>query len=167
MAKDYHNVAVIPGDLNGVTVTEATLELVKVVEEHLTKPIKHTKYDYNATYFNKNKITSLGQDELDELKKYDQIFLGAVGDPKKIKPGVVEAGILLKVRQYFDQYVNLRPIKLLEGVDCPLKGKTSKDIDFTVVRENTEDFYVGIGGRKNSGKSKEQLEVIRDMFKME
>jgi 3-isopropylmalate dehydrogenase len=65
---------------------------------------------------------------------------------------------LLKTRFYFDQYVNLRPIKLLEGVDCPLKGKNPQDIDFTVVRENTEDFYVGIGNRAKKGKSTQELD---------
>jgi len=78
----------------------------------------------------------------------------------------LEKGILLKTRFYFDQFVNLRPIKLLEGVECPLKGKTPKDIDFTVIRENTEDFYVGIGGRVKEGKSKQELEVLRELYKV-
>ena len=76
----------------------------------------------------------------------------------------MEKGILLKTRFYFDQFVNLRPIKLLEGVWCPLKDKTPKDIDFTVVRENTEDFYVGIGNRAKKGKTKQELEVVRSLY---
>ncbi|MFC1705009.1 isocitrate/isopropylmalate dehydrogenase family protein, partial [Nanoarchaeota archaeon] len=91
------------------------------------------------------------------------IFLGALGDPR-CKPGILEKGILLKTRFYFDQFVNLRPIKLLEGAWCPLKDKTPKDIDFTVVRENTEDFYVGIGNRAKRGKVKQELEVHRELY---
>ena len=74
--------------------------------------------------------------------------------------------ILLKTRFYFDQFVNLRPIKLLEGVETPLKNKGPKDINFDVVRENTEDFYVGIGNRAKIGKSKQELEVIRSLYKV-
>ena len=68
-----------------------------------------------------------------------------------MQPGILEKGVLLTMRFYFDQYVNLRPVKLLEGVETPLKNKTAKDIDFYVVRENTEDFYAGIGGRAKKG----------------
>jgi len=84
-------------------------------------------------------------------------FLGSVGDPR-IEPGVLEKGILLSARFYFDQYINLRPVKFLEGVWCPLKNKTTENIDFTVVRENTEDFYIGIGGRAGKRESKAVLE---------
>ena len=73
-----------------------------------------------------------------------------MGDPR-VKPGILEMGILLKLRFYFDQYVNLRPVKLFEGVWTPLRGKRPEDIDITFVRENTEDFYVGIGGRQSRG----------------
>jgi 3-isopropylmalate dehydrogenase len=71
----------------------------------------------------------------------DAIYLGAVGDPR-VKPGILEKEILLKARFYFDQYINLRPIRLYKGVPCPLKDKNPEDINFYVVRENTEDFYV-------------------------
>jgi 3-isopropylmalate dehydrogenase len=71
--------------------------------------------------------------------------LGAIGHPD-VKPGILEKGILLKLRFYFDQYINLRPVKLYEGVETPIKGKGPEDIDFVVVRENTEGLYVGAGG---------------------
>jgi len=101
---------------------------------------------------------------LKEIKsKSEAIYLGALGDPR-VQPGILEKGILLKTRFYLDQYVNLRPVKLLEGVECPLKNKTSKDINFTVVRENTEDFYVGIGNRAGLGKTHQELEVIRSLY---
>ncbi len=85
------------------------------------------------------------------------MYLGALGDERKVKTGILEKGVLLKLRFYFDQYINLRPVRLLEGVETPLKNKTAKDIDFFVVRENTEDFYVGIGGRATKGLSNQQL----------
>jgi 3-isopropylmalate dehydrogenase len=80
-----------------------------------------------------------------------------------VQPGILEKGILLAIRFSFDQYVNLRPIKLLEGVETPLSNKTPKDIDFVVVRENTEDFYVGIGSRFKKHQ-KIDLEVIRNLY---
>jgi 3-isopropylmalate dehydrogenase len=70
------------------------------------------------------------------------------------------------MRFYFDQYVNLRPVKLLEGVPTPLAGKGPADIDFTVVRENTEDFYVGIGGRVKGRKKSEKLEIVRERYQV-
>jgi 3-isopropylmalate dehydrogenase len=82
---------------------------------------------------------------VEEFKKFDAMYLGAIGHPD-VKPGILEKGILLRLRFELDQYINLRPVKLYEGVECPLKGKEPKDIDFIVVRENTEGLYVGSGG---------------------
>jgi 3-isopropylmalate dehydrogenase len=92
----------------------------------------------------------------------DAIYLGALGDPR-VAPGVLEQGILLKLRFYFEQYINLRPVKLYPGVPCPLKNKRPEDVDFYVVRENTEDFYIGIGGREK-GRSRAELEVVRSIY---
>ncbi|MDI3539281.1 MAG: tartrate dehydrogenase/decarboxylase / D-malate dehydrogenase, partial [Methanolobus sp.] len=100
---------------------------------------------------------------LAELNKNKVIYFGSIGDPR-VAPGVLEKGILLAARFYFDEYVNLRPIKLLEGVWTPIKDKTPKDIDFVVVRENTEDFYIGIGGKASRGTSKDLLEVSRNLY---
>jgi 3-isopropylmalate dehydrogenase len=105
----------------------------------------------------------ISEETLKELSAYKAIYFGSIGDDR-IKPGILEKGILLNIRFYFDEYVNLRPVKLLEGVWTPLKDKTAKDIDFVVVRENTEDFYVGIGGRSKKGHSKKTLEVARNMY---
>lgn len=153
--ENYHNIAVLPGDLNGITVTNAALKVVKAVEDKLTKPIKHTRFDYNADYFIKHDMKELGQKELDELKKYDQIFLGAIGNPKKIKPGILEVGILLKLRQVFDQYVNLRPVILPEGVPSVIVGKTAKDVNFEICRENSEGLYVDAGWIEKKGTDEE------------
>ncbi len=151
MEKDYHSIGVIPGDLNGITVTDAALKISESASRFLEKPIKHTILPYNADYFLENKLKELGEKELSELKKYDQLYLGAVGDPNKIKPGLLEVGILLKLRQAFDQYVNLRPVILPEGVSSPIVGKTSEDINFEICRENSEGLYANEGSVENAG----------------
>jgi len=87
---------------------------------------------------------------IEEFRKLDAIYLGAVGHPD-VKPGILEKGMLLKLRFALDQYINLRPVKLYPGVDTPLKNKEPKDIDFTVVRENTEGLYTGSGGTLKKG----------------
>ncbi|MBS3058114.1 MAG: 3-isopropylmalate dehydrogenase [Candidatus Diapherotrites archaeon] len=142
---EFHNIGVIAGDLNGVTVTNAAIKLSEALKPVLKKPIKHSMLPYNADYFVKNNVKELGVAELKHLKEFDQLFLGAIGDPTKVKPGVVELGILLKVRQAFDQYVNLRPVILPEGVASVLVGKSSKDINFEICRENSEGLYVDAG----------------------
>ena len=163
---EEHNIAVIPGDLNGITVTEATLKVSEALSHLLTKPIKHTRFDYNADYFLEKHIKELGDEELNKLKQYDQIFLGAIGDPTKIKPGILEIGILLKLRQAFDQYVNLRPVVLPEGVPSILVGKTSKDINFEICRENSEGLYVDDGHVENEGTEDEiGYQVMRCSYK--
>jgi 3-isopropylmalate dehydrogenase len=148
---EEHKVAVIKGDLNGITVTDATLKIVENMGHLLNKPINHTNCDYNADYFNEKNIKELGEEELNHLKTFDQIFLGAIGDPVKIKPGVLEIGILLKLRQAFNQYVNLRPVVLPEGIESVLKGKTSEDINFEICRENSEGLYVDAGWVEKKG----------------
>ncbi len=105
----------------------------------------------------------VSEETLKELSHYSAIYLGAIGDPR-VPPGVLEKGVLLTMRFYLDQYVNLRPVKLLEGVWTPLKDKTSKDIDFVVVRENTEDFYIGKGGRARRGMSHADFEIKRSLY---
>ncbi len=155
MEKEYHSIAVIPGDLNGVTVTDAALKLSEAAGRALARPIKHTRFDYNADYFLKNDIKELRFRELEELKKYDQIFLGAVGDPTKAKPGILEVGILLRLRQAFGQHVNLRPIVLPEGVPSPIVGKDHRHINFEICRENSEGLYVAEGRVENAGSANE------------
>jgi 3-isopropylmalate dehydrogenase len=150
-AKEYHDVAVIPGDLNGVTVTHAVLGLYDYIEPALGKPIKHTRYEYDASYFREREMTELGDEELEQLVRHDQIFLGAVGDDTKIKRGTLENGILLRIRQAFDQYVNLRPVVLFPGVRSVILGKGSDDINYEILRENTEGLYINRGWLENEG----------------
>jgi 3-isopropylmalate dehydrogenase len=87
---------------------------------------------------------------LEEFRKFDAIYLGAIGHPD-VKPGVLEVGILLKTRFALDQYINLRPVKLFPGVECPLKDKGPEHIDFVVIRENTGGIYTGVGGVVQKG----------------
>ena len=87
---------------------------------------------------------------LEEMRGLDSIYLGAIGHPD-VKPGILEQGILLKLRFTLDQYINLRPVKLYPGVDCPLKDKGPEEIDYVVVRENTEGLYAGSGGCLRQG----------------
>jgi tartrate dehydrogenase/decarboxylase / D-malate dehydrogenase len=101
-------------------------------------------------------------DELKELRHYRAIFFGAIGD-ERVSPGILEKGILLTLRFHLDLFVNLRPIRLLAGVPTPLAGKGPSDINFLVVRENTEDFYVGIGSRFH-GAQKKILTIERELY---
>lgn len=149
--KTPHKIALIPGDLHGETVTSSAANVAARLGNLLTRPIQHTVHNFNADYFLREDIKKLGDEELSTLSKYDSIFLGAVGDPTKIKPGVLEVGILLELRQKFDQYVNYRPIKLPEGVPSILVGKTHEDINFHIHRENSEGLYIGKGHIENEG----------------
>lgn len=162
----YHKVALIPGELNGKTVTNAALKLLDVVKNRLYKQIEFTEFPYDADYFLKNEITKLGKKELDELKEYNQILKGPVGDPTKIKPGVVEVGIILELRKKFDQYVNRRPVILPEGVPSVIVGKTYQDINFEICRENTEGLYSGIGWIEHEGTEDEvACQVMKCTYK--
>ena len=105
----------------------------------------------------------IDEDDLKEVGKSEAIYLGALGDPR-VEPGVLEKKILLALRFHFDQYINLRPIRLLDGIQSVLKNKEHKDINMTFIRENTEDFYVAIGDRVNKKKSKKLLELKRNLY---
>jgi 3-isopropylmalate dehydrogenase len=157
-----HNIALLPGDGIGPEIIAEGKKVIDAVAEKEKFKIKWTEYPFGADHYLATKEL-LNEEALKEMGKMEAIYLGALGDPR-VKPGILEKGILLALRFYFDEYVNLRPIKLLEGIECPLKNKGPKDVDFTVVRENTEDFYVGIGGRIPKGKSKQMLEVKRSIY---
>ncbi|MFE3455057.1 3-isopropylmalate dehydrogenase [Nonomuraea sp. NPDC059194] len=132
--------AVIPGDGIG---TEVVAEGLKVLEAVGAK-IETTHYDLGATRYNATGET-LTDETLQELRGYDAILLGAIGDPS-VPPGVLERDLLLRLRFELDHYVNLRPVKLFPGVETPLADTTAEDIDMVVVREGTESLYAGAGG---------------------
>ncbi|MEA1985067.1 MAG: isocitrate/isopropylmalate dehydrogenase family protein [Euryarchaeota archaeon] len=157
-----YNIPVIPGDGIGPEIIAEGQKVIDAAGERFGFDVEWVEYPHGADhYLETGELIS--EDSLAELSNYEAIYLGSIGDPR-IAPGILEKGILLAARFYFDQYVNLRPIKLLEGVWCPIKDKTPADIDFTVVRENTEDFYIGIGGRAEKGTSKDLLEVSRTLY---
>lgn len=156
-----YKIPVIPGDGVGPEIIREGRKVMDAASETANFEIEWIEFPHGADHF-LSTGELLSEDTLKELEKYPAIYLGALGDPR-IKPGILESGILLKLRFYFDQYVNLRPVQLFEGVWTPLKNKSPEDIDFKVVRENTEDFYVGIGGRM-TGRRKEELELLRELY---
>ena len=145
MAKNKtYKIAVIGGDGTG---PEVVREGVKVLQAAAAKggfKLDLTDYDFGGARYLKTG-EALPDSASDEMRKFDAIFLGAIGHPD-VKPGILEKGILLRLRFELDQYINLRPVKLFPGVECPLKGKGPEDIDYVVVRENTGDLYTGVGG---------------------
>ncbi|NAT10440.1 3-isopropylmalate dehydrogenase [ANME-1 cluster archaeon AG-394-G06] len=159
-----HNIAVIRGDGIGPEIISEGVKVLDAVSELENFELEWVEYTHGAEhYLSTGEL--INEDTLKELEQYDTIYFGCIGDPR-VDTGVLEQGILLNMRFYFDQYVNLRPVKLLDGVPTPLAGKGPADIDFTVVRENTEDFYVGIGGRVKGRKKSEKLEIVRERYQV-
>jgi 3-isopropylmalate dehydrogenase len=154
-------IAVIGGDGTGPEVVAEGLKVLAAVS-------KKVGFEYSLKHFNisgdrylaaggdpnRQTIPVIHDEEIAELRTFDAIYLGAVGHPK-IAPGILEKGVLLRLRFELDQYINLRPVKLFPGVDTPLKDKGPKDVDFVVVRENTEGIYSGSGGFQYKGMPQE------------
>jgi len=144
-----YKIAVIPADGVGPEVVREGLKVMEAAARRLGFKYELVPYDFGGErYLRTGEI--IPDSAFEELKQMDAIYLGAVGHPE-VKPGILEHGILLRIRFGLDQYINLRPVKLYEGVWTPLKDKGPKDIDFVVVRENTEDVYVGVGGTMKQG----------------
>ncbi|MBW1679485.1 MAG: 3-isopropylmalate dehydrogenase, partial [Deltaproteobacteria bacterium] len=148
MTRTY-TIAVIPGDGTGPEVVAEGLKTIKAVSGVENFKIEFITYDFGGDrYLRTGEV--LPSSALDEIRKTDAIYLGAIGHPE-VKPGILEKGILLTIRFELDQYINLRPVKLYPGVETPLQGKGPEDIDFVVVRENTEGLYTGSGGFLKKG----------------
>src|SRR3990170_1757322 len=152
MAKTY-KIATIPGDGTGPEVVREAIKVIKAAAAKSGFKLECTEFDFGGARYLKTGETLPGS-AIGEFKKFDSMFLGAIGHPD-VKPGILEVGILLKSRFALDQYINLRPVKLYPGVETPLKGKGPDDIDFVVVRENTEGAYTGAGGFFKKGTSDE------------
>jgi len=148
MSKTY-NIAVIPGDGTGPEVVSEGIKVLNAAADKAGFSLDLTTFDFGGERYLKTGEV-LPDTAVEELKKYDAIYLGAIGHPD-VKPGILEKGILLRLRFELDQYVNLRPVKLYPGVECPLKDKGPEHIDFVVVRENTEGLYAGAGGFLKKG----------------
>ena len=148
MGKTY-KIAVMPGDGTGPEVVEEGIKVLEAAARKFDFNLDLTEFDYGGERYMRTGIV-LPDDAVSELSKNDAIFLGAIGHPD-VKPGILEKGILLNLRFALDQYINLRPVILYENVETPLKDKGPKEIDFVVVRENTEGLYVGAGGVLKKG----------------
>ncbi|MEC8864050.1 MAG: 3-isopropylmalate dehydrogenase [Planctomycetota bacterium] len=146
-------IAVIGGDGTGPEVTQEAIKVLDAVSKLEGFTYETTDFDFGGERYLKTGDI-LPEVAVDALKQHDAIYLGAVGHPD-VPPGVLEKGLLLELRFQLDQYINLRPVKLYPGVETPLAGKTPEDIDFVVVRENTEDMYAGIGGFLKKGTADE------------
>src|SRR4030043_1927843 len=144
-----YNIAVIPGDGTGPEVIREGIKVLDAVSKRFEFKFDFSYYDFGGSRYLKTGET-LPDSAIEELKKYNAIYLGAIGHPD-VKAGILERGILLRLRFELDQYINLRPVKLYPGVDCPLKDKGPEDIDFVVIRENTGDLYAGHGGVTRKG----------------
>ena len=159
--KRHYKIAVIPGDGTGPEVTTEALKVLDASSKKNGYQLNLKYFDFGGErYLKPGKV--LTDREVSELKKFDAILLGAVGHPD-VKPGILEKGLLLKIRFDLEQYINLRPVKLYPGVWTPLKDKGPNEIDFVVVRENNEGLYVGEGKFINKGKKNEvALQVSRN-----
>ena len=142
-------IAVIPGDGIGPEVVREGLKVLEAAAGATGLKYELQHYDFGGDRYLKTGEV-LPEGALEELREFDAIYLGAVGHPE-VKAGILEKGLLLALRFGLDQYVNLRPIKLYPGVWTPIKDKGPEEIDFVVVRENTEDMYVGTGGFAHYG----------------
>ena len=152
MTKSF-KIAVIPGDGTGPEVVAEGCKVLNAAAAKYDFKLEMTDFDYGGDrYLRTGEV--LPENAADELKKFDAIFLGAIGHPD-VKPGVLEKGILLKLRFELDQYINLRPVRLYPGVPTPLKDKGPDDIDYVVVRENTGGIYTGVGGISMKGTPQE------------
>ncbi len=144
-----YKIAVIPGDGTGPEVVREGIKVLKAISAKYDIKFEFTEFDFGGERYLKTGET-LPNSALEELKSFNAIYLGAIGHPD-VKPGILETGILLKLRFGLDQYINLRPIKLYPNVETPLANKKPEDIDFVVVRENTEGIYIGSGGFLKKG----------------
>jgi len=159
-----YKIAVLPGDGTGPEVIREGLKVLEAVSKKAGFKYEKVMYGFGGERYKKTKEV-LPDSALDEFRKMDAIYLGAVGHPD-VKPGILEKGLLLKLRFSLEQYINLRPVKLYPGVWTPIKDKGPEDIDFVVVRENNEGLYVGEGEFKNKGTKDEiALQVSRNTRK--
>lgn len=143
MSKTY-KIALIPGDGTGSEVLKEGVKVIEAAAEKNGFKFDFSNYDLGGERYMKTGEI-LPDSVVEEFKKTDAMFLGAIGHPD-VKPGILEKGILLRLRFELDQYINLRPVKLYPNVETPLKDKTPADIDMIIVRENTEGLYTGAGG---------------------
>ena len=145
-----YKIALIPGDGTGPEVVQEGVKVLNAISKKFNIDFQFNDLGLGGDRYLKDG-TLIPDGLIEDLREnYDAIYLGAIGHPE-VKPGILERGILLRLRFDLDLYINLRPVTLLPGVYTPIKDKGPEDIDFVVVRENTEGMYVGAGGFLNKG----------------
>ncbi len=160
-------IAVLGGDGTGPEVAAEGIKVMDALADRFDLKFDWHYYDLGGErYLKTGEI--LPDSALEELKNFRAIYLGAIGHPD-VKPGILEKGLLLRLRFELEQYINLRPVKLYPGVATPLKDKGPEDIDFVVVRENNEGLYLGAGGifKKGSAQEVAVQESINTRFGVE
>ena len=156
-----YKVAVIPGDGTGPEVIGEGRKVLAAAARNFGFNIETQEYDLGGARYLRTGET-VSDATLEELRAFDAIYLGAIGHTD-IKPGILEKGVLLKLRFGLDQYINLRPVKLFPGVECPVKGKGPAEIDYCVIRENSGGLYTGIGGLSRQG-TRDEVAVQQMMY---
>jgi len=148
-----HRIAILPGDGTGPEVVREAVKVLDAAAARFGFELAKTEYDLGGERYKRTGET-LPDSVLEELKGHNAILLGAIGHPD-VRPGILEKGILLRLRFELDQYINLRPVRLYPGVETPIKDKGPKEIDYVVVRENSGDIYTGMGGIAMKGTADE------------
>ena len=151
-----YRIAVIAGDGIGQEVIPAGIEVMKIAAAHGRFQCEFTDFPWGSDFYLRTG-RMLDLDGIEQMLKFDAIYLGAIGDPR-VADHITAREMILPFRQQLRQYVNLRPMRLLPGIDSPLRGRTAADIDMVCVRENSEGEYCGIGGRLHRGTPDELAE---------
>jgi len=156
-----YKIAVIPGDGTGPEVIGEGCKVLDAAARAFGFKVEKEFYDLGGARYLRTGET-VSDATLEELRAFDAIYLGAIGHTD-IKPGILEKGVLLKLRFGLDQYINLRPVKLFPGVESPIKNKGPKEIDYCVIRENSGGLYTGIGGLSRQG-TRDEVAVQQMMY---
>ncbi len=147
MQKNKYNIAVIPGDGIGTEVMPEALKVLNIVSNKFGINLHFDYFDFSSYEYYSKHGQMMPNDWKQQIGQHDALFFGSVGWPEKIPDHISLWGSLLKFRREFDQYINLRPVKLMPGVPSPLANRKPGDIDFYIIRENTEGEYSSIGGK--------------------
>jgi len=150
-----HRIAVIPGDGIGKEVVPEGIRVLDAAGKRFGIQFQWEFFPWGCEYYSSHG-EMMPPDGLDTLKGFEAIYLGAVGAPT-VPDHISLWGLLLPIRRTFRQYVNLRPVRLLKGIETPLKGRRPEDIDLCVVRENTEGEYSNVGGKMYEGTDQEMV----------
>lgn len=162
-----YRIAVVPGDGTGPEVTAEAVKVLGAAADRFGFGLETAEFDFGGDRWLRTGET-LPDTAVDELRGFDAILLGAIGHPN-VAPGILEKGILLRLRFELDQYINLRPVKLFPGVECPLRDKGPAEIDYVVVRENSGGIYTGMGGVAQKGTPHEVAQqcMVYNRFQVE